>query len=265
VAAALSSTQQHNFGRVVANDARVNRRALRFLQLRELPRLGDSDRDVTHRENSTLYKQWLGGAEGALKKVQTGYTATVRSRYTYNAATAFGRRRVRFPASGRRRKSYDSLLHSFSRKIAPAQFRRVSKLRFLRVIPKPTHDYREKLFATGVYCGLNRRRRLAQRLSAVGYLSSPWRELIRYRVRAGALLSRPQTSKRRFSGLPLHRLFRERRRAVINLPSRHLAMYTIRLGILRRALRRRRRERAFVDLRHSALQRKLPREQASRP
>jgi hypothetical protein len=173
VAAALSSAQQHVSARITANNKRVDLRALRFLQLRELPKLGDLHEDVTQRENSALYRKWLGGAEGVLKKVQAGYTATVRSRYTYNAAIAFGRRRVRFPASGRRRKSYDSLLHAFSKKIAPPQFRRVSKLRFVRVLPKPTHDYRERLFATGAYCGLNRRRRLAQELSVVSYLSSP--------------------------------------------------------------------------------------------
>jgi hypothetical protein len=42
-------------------------------------------------------------------------------------------------------------------------------------------------------------------------------------------------------------------------------MGVIRRGILRRALRRRREERPFIDLRHSALQRRLPREEASRP
>ena len=65
-----------------------------------------------------------------LKRTQGGYTPTKRSRYTENVATVFGRRRVRFPASGRRRRSYDALLHAFAKKISPSRFRRVSKLRF---------------------------------------------------------------------------------------------------------------------------------------
>lgn len=42
-------------------------------------------------------------------------------------------------------------------------------------------------------------------------------------------------------------------------------MYAVRVGILRRALRRRREERAFIDLRRFALQRRLPKEKAGRP
>jgi len=42
-------------------------------------------------------------------------------------------------------------------------------------------------------------------------------------------------------------------------------MRVIRAGILRRALRKRRAERRYIDLRHAALQRRLPKEQASRP
>jgi len=41
--------------------------------------------------------------------------------------------------------------------------------------------------------------------------------------------------------------------------------HIVRAGILRRALRRRREERLFVDLRQSVLHRRLPKEQASRP
>ena len=42
-------------------------------------------------------------------------------------------------------------------------------------------------------------------------------------------------------------------------------MYAVRVGILRRALRRRREERLFIDLRRFALQRRLPKEKARRP
>lgn len=41
-------------------------------------------------------------------------------------------------------------------------------------------------------------------------------------------------------------------------------MYAARVGILRRALRRRRQERVFIDLRRFAIQRRLPREKARR-
>lgn len=42
-------------------------------------------------------------------------------------------------------------------------------------------------------------------------------------------------------------------------------MRVIRAGVLRRALRKRRRERCYIDLRYAALQRRLPKERASRP
>lgn len=42
-------------------------------------------------------------------------------------------------------------------------------------------------------------------------------------------------------------------------------MYAVRVGILRRALRRRREERAFIDLRRFARQRRLPKEKSRRP
>lgn len=42
-------------------------------------------------------------------------------------------------------------------------------------------------------------------------------------------------------------------------------MYAVHVGILRRALRRRREERAFIDLRQFVLNRRLPRERLSQP
>src|ERR1700712_231550 len=105
-----------------------------------------------------------------LKRTQHGYTPTSRSRYTDNVATTFGRRRARFPASGRRRKSYDSLLHAFAKKIGPARFRRVSKLRFHWVAPRLTTIFQENLNVLTPLFGANRRRQTASDLSRVTYL-----------------------------------------------------------------------------------------------
>lgn len=107
------------------------------------------------------------------KRTQLGYTPTVRSRYTANVAVVFGRRRARFPASGRRHKSYDSLLHAFAKKTAPARLRRAAVLRFKRVSPHLSGDFRENLLASNVLSGIGRRRALARNLSTAAYLSSP--------------------------------------------------------------------------------------------
>jgi hypothetical protein len=69
--------------------------------------------------------------------------------------------------------------------------------------------------------------------------------------------------KRRFLALPTQTAFAERqriRRAATPLARPY--MYGMRSSILRRALRRRRKERAYVDLRHFARQRRLPKERA---
>jgi len=115
----------------------------------------------------------LHGVEGASKRTQVGYTPTVRSRYTANVAVTFGRRRARFPGSGRRRRSYDSLLHAFAKKAAPARLRRVAVLRFKRVSPRLSGDFRENLIANNATAGTNRRSAFAQNLAVAAYLSSP--------------------------------------------------------------------------------------------
>jgi hypothetical protein len=107
------------------------------------------------------------------KRSQLGYIPTSRSRYTDNVATTFGRRRLRFPASGRRKKSYDSLLHAFSKKISPSRFRHVSSLRFIRVVPELSGDFKENLVGFTPLFGALRRRRTANQLSAGAYLSAP--------------------------------------------------------------------------------------------
>lgn len=66
--------------------------------------------------------------------------------------------------------------------------------------------------------------------------------------------------------MPLRRVFRCKRISLVRKQPRQLnQLRMIRFGIMRRALRRRRDERTFVDLRKSVLQRRLPKERASRP
>ena len=222
---------------------------------------------ILQRERSGLYRRWLYGVEGAAKRTQLGYVPTSRSRYTANVAIAFGRRRARFLASGRRHKSYDSLLHAFAKKIAPARFRRAAVTRFKRVLPRTVFDFRENLLATANYAGLGHRCALARRLSASSYLSAPWRELLQGRAPLDP--KRQCTSfggKRRFLALPIKVAADKQLQHKLKSASPYKQqMHVIRAGILRRALRRRRQERPFIDLRHSTLQRRLPKEQATRP
>lgn len=111
----------------------------------------------------------------------------------------------------------------------------------------------------------SRRGHTAKTLSAVAYLSANMRELLEQRAvtrHAGYLSQIPSAgAKRRFLSLPTHAIFVNWRRTLRKnaSPPKH-QMYSIRASILRRALRRRRRERAYIDLRLSARQRRLPRE-----
>lgn len=124
--------EYHSTLRTGALDRRTRQKALQYLRLRELPNVGLDlvPSELLRRERSKAYKRWLSGVEGKLKRTQVIYTPMARSRYTENVSTIYGRHRLRFPASGRRRRSYDSLLHAFAKKVSPGRFRRVSKLRF---------------------------------------------------------------------------------------------------------------------------------------
>lgn len=132
IALNVSAIEKHTRLRETAFCMRAELKALRHLKLRELPQAGAvlNPNNLLRREQSKAYKRWLAGAEGMLKRSRLGYIPTSRSRYTDNVATSYGRQRIRFPASGRRRKSYDSLLHAFAKKVSPSRFRRTSKLRF---------------------------------------------------------------------------------------------------------------------------------------
>lgn len=201
------------------------------------------------------------------KRLQADYVPTSRSRYSANVAIAFGRQRARFPASGRRLKSYDALLHAFTKKTAPARFRRSAVTKFKRALPRTTFDFRENLLSTGTYAGLNRRRNLSYQLGSASYLSAPWRELLQ-RSPVTLTSTRPNqfTAKRRFLALPIKATADKREQHTLYATSPYKQQTrVIRAGILRCALRRRREERSFIDLRHSALQRRLPKEQAARP
>lgn len=147
----------------------------RFLSLRELPRvelLAKTVNNPTALQHSVLKKHWLRGAERLLRRSQLGYTPPSRSRYVSPASISFGRRRVRFPASGRRKGSYDSLLHSFVKRTAPARFRRVSPLRFTPAAIHGRGDFRWNLLVGASTRGDVRRRMLAQKVSCAAYLSS---------------------------------------------------------------------------------------------
>jgi ribosomal protein S4 len=262
--------KRHGTLRQAAFNTHVQHKSLQYLKLRELPKVGAvlAPDYLLRREQSRIYKRWLAGVESALKRTQTTYTPTKRSRYTENVSTNFGRRRTRFPASGRRRKSYDSLLHAFAKKVSPGRFRRAAKLRFRWAHPKLSGNFQENIATLTPMFGSNRRRHTAKKLTAVAYLSPNMRELLEYReisAATSAITKAPiKGVKRRFMALPTHRVFANWRRTIRKKaqPTRHL-MHSIRFSILRRALRRRRRTRAYVDLRISVRQRRLPREKPS--
>jgi hypothetical protein len=267
--AAVAAAEQHRGLRAGAFGTRTALKAKKYLTLRELPRLINTHytSDATRREQSSVYKHWLSGAEGRAKRTQQGYTPMSRSRYTENASINFGRRRLRFPASGRRRKSFDSLLHAFAKKVSPARLRRASKLKFSHIRVKLAGDFKENALVFTPMFGSLRRRRTMRNLSTATYLSDTWRALLEQRAVSKKLLLTPPAAlagKRRFLALPTHRVFAYRRRGArrLRVPYKR-PMHALRVSLLRRALRMRRKERVFMDLRHSLLHRKLPKEKAT--
>lgn len=271
----------------------------RFWTRRQLPQLykectGDTY-DILARENVPLYKRWLRGAERYLRRSQLGYSPTTHDHGILKRTVSLGRRRTRFPASGRRRASYDSMLHAFTKRRSSSRFRRVAATRFLAVVPLITGEFK---FNQAVYehnRTLRRRRRLSQRLGRVAYLAPTWRELLMFRAASPIpLYSVPQTqtahaysdaadkggaayprhyglpfggaAKRRFASLPTNVAFKQRQaRAREFLSSSRQQTHALRVALLRHALRRRRVERTIFDLRKHALTRRLAKDQLSPP
>lgn len=115
--------------------------------------------------------------------------------------------------------------------------------------------------------GANRRRHSARKLSSVAYLPPQMRELLGQRavsLKPGCAVKASELgTKRRFLSLPTNKLFVNARRVARKASFPHKQpTYGVRSSILRRALRRRRRERAYIDLRQSVRQRRLPKEKA---
>lgn len=99
-------------------------------------------------------------------------------------------------------------------------------------------------------------------LTAVAYLSAPARALAEHKAHAsaGAIFEKSSApTKRRFLALPTFTRFVEKQKhnRVRAVPYKQ-QMYVVRAGVLRRALRRRRKERAYLDLRHFVRRRRLP-------
>lgn len=85
--------------------------------------------------------------------------------------TNYGRSRRRFPASGRRKQSYDSMLHAFTKRVSPSRFSRASVTRFQRIQPKTVRDSKVNRRTYELTRRRRLQRRMAHTLSRVTYLS----------------------------------------------------------------------------------------------
>lgn len=85
--------------------------------------------------------------------------------------TNYGRPRRRFPASGRRKHTYDSMLHAFARRTSPSQFRRASTIRFKKIRVAAFRNYKRNITVYESSRALRQRRLLAQKLGKVAYVS----------------------------------------------------------------------------------------------
>lgn len=267
----VSQVQQKQV-RQFAVAQRLNIKQSAFIKSRGLAASSDIVSNATTssftRENSHLYKRWLRGAEHFLQRAQQGYIPTSRSRYSPNLALDFGRTRLRFPASGRRKRSFDSMLHAFVKRVGPSRFRRAATLRFVRSRPQHNADFRVARLSTCVESALKRQRALIRKLGKIATLSTPWREVLNRRAAAASVqqASVVAAGKYRFMPLPATLLYKQRSRNVKQQSNAlTFSLRALRVGVLRRALRRRRSERAFIDLRKAAIQRRTPLERSLRP
>ena len=83
----------------------------------------------------------------------------------------YGRGRRRFPASGRRKQSYDSTLHAFAKRTSPSRFRSTASTRFQRIRPKTEHDSKVNRRAYELTHSRRLQRKFAHAASRVAYLS----------------------------------------------------------------------------------------------
>jgi hypothetical protein len=232
-------------------------RELRELQIEAIGSVGDTQ----VRENNLFYRYWLRGAERYLQKLQYNYIPTSHNAYDQNYATNLFRTRVRFPAAGRQRKSYDSLLHVFSKKASPSRFRRVATWKFPRLQVQSTGNLQQNLSVVSSSC-VNKRQRTLAAANQTMYLSTAWRQLLNYRVKNSLLcehmLTRKQLyngcvetsayfsnryakpllnrSKRRFASLPINFVYKHRCSwARVFRPQVTWQLHTMRKGLLRTA------------------------------
>lgn len=85
--------------------------------------------------------------------------------------TNYGRSRRRFPASGRRKQSYDSMLHAFTKRVSPPRFRRAAVTRFRCIQPKTVRDSKVNRSTYELTRRRRLQRRIAHTLSRIAYLS----------------------------------------------------------------------------------------------
>jgi len=107
-----------------------------------------------------------------LKRGRISYLPPKHGRGGSGLITNFGRNQRRFPAAGRRRHSYDAMLHAFARRSAPAGFRRVNNLRFKQLTGKIDAGYKTNLRLHELTPLHRRQRTLTRKLGLVTYLSS---------------------------------------------------------------------------------------------
>lgn len=114
----------------------------------------------------------MRGAERYLKRGRTSYLPPKYGRGGTSLIVNFGRNRRRFPAAGRRRHSYDSMLHAFAKRTAPSRFRQISSRGFKRVSGLIGTHFKINLRTYELPRALRRQRNLAQKLNRVTYLSN---------------------------------------------------------------------------------------------
>jgi ribosomal protein S4 len=209
---------------------------------------------------STFYSSWLSGIETHLKKLKSN-----RSSYSYNvlrrnAVTTLGTESPRFPGSGRRKFTFDSLLRSHYTKTSPMRFRRSAGLRFHKIRPLTFTTFTAHMPTQEATLLLRRGGYQTQRAKASLYPTRRRRELL---CRVGGSKNRSVATpvlKSRFAALPAKLIAALQAKTARQTRVTPLTANTgVGEALLQHALRRRFIARSVRDLRKSGRRRRLPR------
>jgi ribosomal protein S4 len=212
---------------------------------------------------TALYYTWLAGVETYLKKTRSARSSQSYNELRQDVITELGTEQPRFPGTGRRKFTFDSLLRAHYTKIMPLRFRRVAGMRFQKLRPHASAAFTAQLPRFEATVFTRRGQRQNKYTGVLAYPTKRSRELYGrlFKSKNGALHG--PIAKCRLAALPLKVSSDITGRISRKLRSLHVASNTATSeALLQHALRRRYVARSIRDLRKAGRRRRLPRYQS---